>query len=193
MSTNATLPGISQEFTSNFSFMSDSCLQIANTLFLVYLILTQLSFVQKELLLLRLILISAVLFLLFFALKLPVLYFDVIVFDLLFIIINAYLSFKLIARLIPPHFTTEQKQIYNQYFSKILRPIEFKRLLKYHRRKVYRVNTNVITKGNCFESIFFVANMTTDDIKIEVKLNGNSIAKLTNFSWVGKIHYYYII
>ena len=137
-------------------------------------------------LLLRLILIAAALFLLFFALKLPVLYVDAIIFDLLFIIINAFLSFKLVTRLIPPQFNNEQKLLFNDYFGKILKPLEFKRLLKYHRRRVYRVNTNVITKGNCFESIFFVANMTSDDIKIDVKINGNSITKLNNYSWVGK-------
>lgn len=136
---------------------------------------------------LRLILISAVLFLLFFVLKLPVLYLDAILFDILFIIINAFLSFKLISRLIPPKFTDEQRRIYNEYFCKILKPLEFKRLLKYHRRRVYRVNTMAITKGNCFESIFFVANQTSEDIKIDVKINGNSIARLANHSWVGKL------
>ena len=96
--------------------------------------------------------------------------------------INAFLSFKLIAQLIPPHFTHEQKILYNDYFCKILKHIEFKRLLKYHRRRVYRVNTKVVTKGNGFESIFFVASMTNDDIKIDVKSNGSLIARLTDFS-----------
>jgi len=117
--------------------------------------------------------------------KLPVLYLDVIIFDSLFIVINAFLSFKLISRLIPPKFTDEQKRIYNEYFCKILRPLEFKRLLKYHRRRVFRVNTNVTAKGNCFESIFFVVNVSSDEVKVDVKLNGNSVASLANYSWVG--------
>lgn len=125
-------------------------------------------------------------FLLFFVFKLPILYLDVIIFDLLFIIINAFLSFKLISRLIPPNFTYEQKKIYNEYFCKILKPLEFKRLLKYHRRRVFRVNTNVVSRGNCFESIFFIVNVSSDEIKVEVKLNGNSVANLSNYSWVGR-------
>ena len=117
--------------------------------------------------------------------KLPVLYLDAIVFDCLFIVINAFLSFKLISRLIPPKFTDEQKNIYNDYFCKILKPLEFKRLLKFHRRRVYRVNSNVINKGNCFESIFFIARVSRDSIKINVKLNGNSVAELTKYGWIG--------
>jgi hypothetical protein len=142
---------------------------------------------------LRLILISATLFSTFMGWRYPTIYLDVQTFNLIFIILNGYLSFKLIMKLIPPKFSSEERKLYNRYFSRYFRPNEYRKLLDYSRRRVYRVNSTIVNTGNGFSSLFFVVDISDDNVKLELKINGNVIKSLSTFGWVGIVEYIEVI
>ena len=144
-------------------------------------------------LLLRLILISATIFLFIAGFRYPTVYFDVQMFNLLFICINSYLSLKLIKKLIPPTFTTEERKLYNKYFSRYFKPNEYKKLINQARRKVYRVNSTIINQGNGFSSLFFLADVSDDGIRLEMKMNGAALRNLSQFGWIGIMEYIWVI
>lgn len=169
-----------------YTYLSDSYLFISNLLFL-------LSYCQKQLLLLRLTLVSATAFWMMMGLRYPVAFYDVIIFNVIFIIINLYLSFKMIIKLVPPKFSPEERKLYNQYFSKCFKPNEFKKLMECSRRKVYKVNTNVITQNTSFYALILIVDLIGKNVKIDLKVNGIVVSKLHQHSWVGIVEYIEII
>ena len=137
-------------------FLADSYMFLANILFMVKIIMIkQYSYMQNQLLMLRLILISAFIFTSFMGLRYPTIFLDCQIFNLIFIVLNGYFSFKLIIKLIPPEFSTEERRLYNKYFSRYFKPHEFRKLADVARRRVYRVSSNLINQGNGFSSLFY--------------------------------------
>jgi hypothetical protein len=133
--------------------------------------------------------VSAMIFITFFNLNSPKLFLDSLILAILFIVINLVSSYNLFKKLIPPAFTSEEKRLYNRYFSRHFKANEYRRLLDAARRRVYRVNSTVINQGNEFNSILFVANISSDDIVVSLKSNGTVTKTLTNNSWVGLVEY----
>lgn len=153
----------------------------------------QLSYMQSELLMLRLILISATLFMTFMSLRYPTIFIDVECFNIIFILLNAYLSFKLLMKLIPPKFTAEETKLYNDYFCRYFKPNEFKKLVGIARRRVYRVNSSIVNQGNGFSSLFFVVDIIGDNISLELKSNGVLLKGLSKCGWIGIVEYIEVI
>jgi hypothetical protein len=139
----------------------------------------------------RLLFISACLFLLIFSLSLPVISIDSVIFNLLFTFINIYLAIPLVKNIIPPNFTKEQKEIFKNHFRNYLTPIELNLLLTAHRRKIYKVTTNIVRSGNEFSSIFFIAKKGKN-CKIEQKSKKRNFG-LVEYSWVGISEYLNLI
>jgi len=157
-------------------------------------VLNLLSYLQTKLLLLRMMLVAASVFLCLFSFNLPTFYIDNFIFNLSFVIINIYLSIPLFKELIPPNFTEEEKEIYKKHFKKYLKAVEFKHLLGNFRRRVYKVSSSVTNRGNGFASLFFVAKMPKQTpCSITLKLGKIPINELKEFSWIGIVEYISLI
>jgi hypothetical protein len=135
----------------------------------------------------RLLFLSANLFLLIFSVSLPVISIDSVLFNIAFIFTNIYLTIPLVKNIIPPKFSIEQKEIFKNHFKNYLKPIELEFLLSTYRRRIYRVTTNIVRKGNEFSSIFFIAKKGKN-CKIEQKSRKRNF-ELQEYSWVG-VHEY---
>jgi hypothetical protein len=138
---------------------------------------------------LRLILISATLFFIFMGLRYPTVFLDVMIFNVVFIFINAYLSYKLVSKLIPPKFTHEERKLYNRYFSRYMKPDEYRKLIDHCRRRVYRVNSEIVQQGNSFSSLFFVVDASDDSVKLDLRMGEKLIRSVSLYGWVGIIEY----
>ena len=128
-------------------------------------------------------------FLAYFSIKGSIIFLDSFLFSILFILINAFSSFKLFKKLIPPNFTTEEIKFYKRYFSKHFTLNEYRKLIDCARRRVYKINTTIVNTGNEFSSIFFLADINTEDISVDLKVNGQTTRILENNSWVGIVEY----
>jgi hypothetical protein len=113
------------------------------------------------------------------------------IFNIIFLLINGYKSAKLIMRLIPAKFTEEERKLYNKYFYRYMKPGEYKKLLKYSRRRVYRVNSTIIKQGNGFSSLFFIVDFK--NVKIDLKLDGKTVKVMRQYGWVGILEYVEIL
>ena len=171
-----------------WDWVLDHYLFVSNILMLVILNLIKLSYLQTKLLLFRMISISASIFMFIFVLNLRVLTFDNLIFQIMFVCINIYESVPLLRELIPPNFNTEQKELYKKYFKKYFKPVEFNFLLTKHRRRVYKVSSSVVNKGNGFTSLFFVAKIPQDvSCNIFIRKGKHKLLDLTEYSWIGTI------
>lgn len=130
--------------------------------------------------------ISASIFMCFFVIDLPVISIDNFLFQIIFVCINIYESIPLFKELIPPDFNPEQKELYKKYFKRYLKPVEFKYLLSKHRRKVYKVSSSVVNRGNGFTSLFFVSKIPKDAVcNIYLKKGKTIIIDIHQYSWIG--------
>jgi hypothetical protein len=96
-------------------------------------------------------------------------------------------------KLIPPEFSSEERRLYNKYFSRYFKPNEYKKLINLARRKVYRVNSTIINQGNGFSSLFFVADVSDEGIRLDMKMNGAVVRNLSKFGWIGIMEYINLI
>lgn len=154
-------------------------------------VLLFLCYLQSNLLMFRLLFTGACLFLLIFSLSGDIISIDTVIFNLLFVIINIKLAIPIIKNLAPPKFTHEQKEIFKNHFRNYLTPIELNVLLKSQRRKIFRVSTPILKKGNEFSSLFFVAKVGKN-CSVELKSN-KRVFELTENSWVGIPEYLNVI
>lgn len=123
-----------------------------------------------------------------FALNLPHYYLDNITFQLVFVVINIYLSVPLFNELIPPELSTEQRELYKKHFKRFFKPSEFKYLLSKARRRVYKVTTLLANRGNGFSSMFFVVSLPKNvNSSISLKQGRNKLMDLGEYSWIGKL------
>ncbi len=130
--------------------------------------------------------ISASIFMCFFVMNLPVFTIDNFIFQIVFVSINIYESIPLFRNLIPPDFNPEQKELYKKYFKRYLKPVEFMYLLSKHRRRVYKVSSSVVNRGNGFSSLFFVAKVPKDIVcNIYLKKGKTKIIDIHEYSWIG--------
>lgn len=116
-------------------------------------------FFQSNMLMLRLLNISAYIFFLIFPLTFEIINLDFAVFTTLFILINIAQSIPLIQALVPPKLNSEQRIIYRNHFQNYLSPVQLFDLLTVHRKKIYRVSSLAIKFSNEFNSIFFIAKI----------------------------------
>ncbi len=164
---------------------------ILNEYILIANILLFLCYIQSNLLMFRLMFISACLFLILNSLNTPVISIDNVIFCILFTMINVYLAIPLIKKIIPPNFSKEQKEMYQNHFNGYLLPIDLKKLFDISRRKIYRVSTKIIRSGNEFSSLFFIAKKGS---KCEIKLQmQRKKYDLSENSWVGIMEYMNLI
>jgi hypothetical protein len=105
------------------------------------------------------------------------------------VIINIYYSIPLLKELIPSELNEEEKIIYKKHFKKFLKRVEFKCLLECHRRRVYKVASTLVNKGNVFSSVFFLAKIPHEvHCQIILKMGRTKISNLTEYSWIGNFH-----
>jgi hypothetical protein len=150
-----------------------------------------LCYMQSNLIMFRLLFISSCVFFLIFSLTGDTISLDTVIFNFLFTIINTILVLPLIKRLVPPHFSKEQKEIFKSHFRNYLSPIELNVLLSSARRKIYRVTTKVVKLGNDFSSLYFVAKIGKR-CKVEMKTKKRKF-ELTEYSWIGVPEYLNVI
>ena len=131
---------------------------------------------------------------LIFSFNLPVFYIDNFIFQLSFVLINIYLSIPLFKELVPPNFDDEEKELFKKHFKKFLKPSEFKHLLSTYRRRVYKVTSRIVNKGNGFSSIFFIAKMPSK-CRCSIEINSGRVVldTLKEYSWVGIVEYMSLI
>lgn len=136
-------------------------------------------------------LVAASIFMLIFSLNLPTFYIDNFIFQFSFVVINIYLSIPLFNELIPPQFTDEQRNLYKSHFKKYLKPSEFKHLLSSFRRRVFKVNSSIVQRGNGFSSIFFIAKLPkkNNNCTIELRTGKIPLSQLVEYSWIGIVEY----
>jgi hypothetical protein len=160
-------------------FFSNEYILIANLLLLF-------SYIQTNILILRLVFVAAYIFFFIFALTLPTINIDNVIFSLLFCFINIYLSIPLISSLVPPEFNQEQRDIYANHFKDYITPRELKELLQVGKRKVYRVNSCLFKPGHEFSSLFFIVRIGKN-CKVELRSSNKKrlIHTITDYSWLG--------
>jgi hypothetical protein len=159
------------------SFFTNEYLLIANLLLLF-------SYLQTNMLILRLIFVAAYIFFFIFFLTLDVISLDNVIFSLLFCFLNIYLSIPLISSLVPPDFNTEQREIYAHHFKDYITPRELHELLQVGKRKVYKVNSCLFKAGHEFSSLFFVYKIGKN-CKIEIKTGKKKTLNIKQYSWIG--------
>ena len=165
-------------------FFMNEYLFIANLLlFLCYL--------QSNLIMFRLLFIASCIFFLIFSLTGDTVSLDTVIFNFLFTIINVIFVVPLIKRLVPPHFSKEQKDIFREHFRNYLSPIELNVLLSTSRRKIFRVTSQIIKFGNEFSSLYFIAKIGKR-CRIEMKTKKRKF-ELSEYSWIGVPEYLNII
>jgi hypothetical protein len=96
-------------------------------------------------------------------------------------------------KLVPPKFSSEETKMYNKYFYRYFKPHEFRKLMDSARRRVYKVNTNVVNQGNGFSSLFFVADIIGENVNLDLKNNGAHIKYLNIYGWLGIVEYIEVI
>jgi hypothetical protein len=135
-------------------------------------------------------LVAASIFMLFFSLNLPTVFIDNFLFQLSFVFIHIYLSIPLFKELIPPTFSDEEKKLFKSHFKKYFTPSEFKHLLSGVRRRVFKVSSSIVQRGNGFSSIFFIAKKPKENpCLIELKSGKKMITNLEEYSWIGIMEY----
>ena len=152
-----------------FTF-SGEYLFIANCLLL-------LSFLQRNQLMFRLVIISATLFFLMSVFVGDVLFVDTLLLHTSFILINSYTAYKLFFKIIPPEIDKENNYVYNTTFSKFLTKAQYYKLNEIAKRRVYRVNSSISLTGNGFVSIFLII-CVPEEAEIKLRLNELFIANL---------------
>jgi hypothetical protein len=165
-------------------YFSNEYLFVANCLIL-------LCYLQTNMLMLRFLFIAGNMFFLIFCLTAPVIRIDSIIFNISFILINVWLTVPLINNLVPPHFTKEQREIFKNHFKNYLTPKEVEILLSYHRRKIYKVSSQIEKMGNEFSSLYFIVKIGKN-CSVYLKSKKRSF-DLHEYSWVGVPEYLNVI
>ena len=147
-----------------------------------------LSFLQRNQLMFRIMIVSATIFFLINAVSFDIWYLDTLLLHSSFIIINLYTAYKLFYKIVPPELDSEAQYVYNSTFSKYLTKSQFCKLHQLSKRRNYRVNSKISTQGNGFISIFLVI-AKPEEAEILLKLENNVAGKLDNFSWIGLVEY----
>jgi hypothetical protein len=150
-----------------------------------------LCYIQSNILMFRLLFIAACIFFTIFSITSPIIKIDLVIFNILFTLINIYLSIPLIKNLVPPEFTKEQKEMYKHHFRHYLSPVELHILLSHHKRRIFRVNSSVVKFGNEFSSLFFIAKIGKN---CSVKLKSKKLTfEAPLYSWIGIPEYLHLM
>lgn len=165
----------------SYTIFADEFLLMANILLLI-------SFLQKNMLMFRLILLSSITFFLIAGLRYDEIYLDTAIINSTYIILNIYTIMKIFMKLIPPQMSHEHQHIYDVHFSRFLTPLEFTKLLKYSKKRIYRVNTFVVTQSNDFHSLFLLVQKG-EGAQVNIRYNSEVIGNMEEFSWSGIIEY----
>jgi hypothetical protein len=168
------------------------CHLLTNEYYSLANILLLLSYIQTNMLILRLVFIAAYIFFLLFSLTLPEVSVDGILFSIFFCFVNAYLSVPLINAQIPPEFNQEEKEIFINHFRNHLTPKELEEFLKVGKRRVYRVNSCLFKTGHEFSSLFFIVKLGKS-CKIRLKSTMIKNMNIAQYSWLGIPEYLSII
>jgi hypothetical protein len=159
------------------SFFTNEYIFIANMLLLF-------SYLQTNMLILRLVFVAAYIFFTIFFLTLPSIAIDNVFFSVLFCFLNIYLSIPLISLLVPPDFNQEQREIYTNHFKDYITPRELYELYQVGKRKVYKVNSCLFKAGHEFSSLFFVSKIGKN-CKIELRTGKKKLLNIKEYSWIG--------
>lgn len=151
--------------TENWEMIGLTFVPINHYLFHMANAFLVLSNVQIHILFLRLVLILAsVCFILWGWIVLQdifgLIFIDLVLWNLAFIVINIFYSIPLIKDMIPIWLKGEMKKIYEKMFKKKLSKKEFAYLMSFAKQKhVSMVNSNIITQGNPYEELLMLWNI----------------------------------
>lgn len=160
---------------------SNQYLNIAN-------ILLFLSFLQRNQLMFRLIIISSTVFYLTQCFIYDIVFIDTVTFQICFIVINSYSAFQIFSNIIPPELDKEGLYVYQNVFSKYFSKSQYNYIYQICKRRVYRVNSPIALTGNGFISVFLVVTKP-DEATIQLKFQDSVIGTLNELSWIGLVEY----
>lgn len=127
-----------------------------NQYFFIAQVFNLLSYAQSNFLFLRILFLGSAFFYIVFAATLDVVVLDMILFNIVFLLINVWMAIGLFVELIPPKLTKEEEDMYYSYFSKYMTKQQMKLLFSVSSRQVYTVSSTLIKPGNGFNSMYFI-------------------------------------
>lgn len=166
---------------TQYTIFNSQFLLIANLLLLI-------TFTIKNKILFRLFLISAIMFLIMYNLSFPTVFIDVIITNIAMLLININSIIRLFLNIKPPYLTNEESYVYREIFNSELNKHQFKKLMKYVKRRVYRVSSPIAVSGNSFLSIYLLVHVPKD-VKVKLRLKNTFIADISEKSWLGIVEY----
>lgn len=169
-----------------YSIVNNEYLLTGNILLLI-------TYQLKSFIMFRLVLMSAITFIVFYNLSFETLYIDVFVTNLMMILINAYNLVKAFMKIIPPFLDKEANFVFQKFFSSSLSKNQFLKLLSISKRRVFRVNSPISLAGNGFSSIFFIVSIPLDEGQVKLRLKDTYISTLEEHSWIGIVEYVELI
>lgn len=164
-----------------YSFFANEYLVTANILLLI-------TFLLKNQIMFRMVLISAIVFLVFYNLSFPTLFLDVFITNLAMLFINIYNVLKLFRTIIPPVLDKESLYIYQKSFSKFLTKNQFKKLIEVSKRRTFRVNSHIALAKNGFTSLYLIV-IIPENGEVKLRFKETFIASLEELSWIGVVEY----
>lgn len=164
---------------------SNQYLNIAN-------ILLFLSFLQRNQLMFRLIIISSTVFYLIQCFIYDIVFIDTVTFQVCFIVINSYSAYQIFSNIIPPELDKEGLFVYQNVFSKYFSKSQYNYLYQICKRRVYRVNSPIALTGNGFISVFLIVSKP-EEANIHLKFQDCIINNLHQLSWIGLVEYVNLI
>jgi len=145
-----------------------------------------LSYIQVNFFYLRLVLICSSIFFVIWGWEILAVALDLVIWNLVFIVINLILAIPLFLRWLPVRLTTREQLIYEQNFKMFFTKSHFKILMRYAQIQTYYSPIELATKGNPIESYIFV-HFVSKEAEVIIKKENHILGSMNNGSWVGII------
>lgn len=111
---------------------------------------------------------------------------DGVIWNIVFIIVHCILSIPLIMAMLPVRLSKEHLWIYNQYFKSFFKKKQFKWIMNYATKNVYK-NAGPICEAGTPLSFYYLFYSIPEGAKVEVVKNGKVVGQVKQGQWVGVI------
>jgi hypothetical protein len=156
-------------------------------IYLAYSFIT-LSYLNVNILYIRLFLILASCFFITFAIVVGNVFLDSILFNSLFIIINGTYSYFLIIKYLPVKLTPIEERIYTKDFSRVMDRRSFRDLIRKAYLRSFSEGGQITHHGNNFSGLFYVA-LINPNHKVTYIKKGREYFEIKENSWIGVVEY----
>ena len=133
---------------------------------------------------LRLVLVSANIFLLLHTFQAPVISIDYVLFALFSIYINIRYALPLLEDKLPVNMKSEEQIVFKDVFKSKLSPLLFSKLIQIKSRRVINVSSNLCRISNGFDGVMFIASKS-QNCKVVMENKIGDKFELEAYEWIG--------